>query len=56
MCGEDGAQREVYKLKEEPGKGDRTKKREKRRLRNREKRERRQEEGRVVLFTKEKHS
>ena len=26
MCGEDGAQREVYKLKEEPKKGDRKKK------------------------------
>ena len=25
MCGEDGAQREVYKLKEEPEKGDRRK-------------------------------
>ena len=29
MCGEDGAQREVYKLKEEPEKGDRKKKGEK---------------------------
>ena len=31
MCGEDGAQREVYKLKEEPKKGDGKKEKKRRR-------------------------
>ena len=46
MCGEDGAQREVYKLKEEPEKGigtekekEEKKKEEKEKRREREKRE-----------------
>ena len=37
MCGEDGAQREVYKLKEEPKKGDQKKKRKGGGRRDREK-------------------
>ena len=55
MCGEDGAQREVYKLKEEPEKGDRKKKREKEERRNGEKEERRKEEGKVVYLTEVKY-
>ena len=56
MCDEDGAQREVYKLKEEHEGGDRIEKREKKKYR--QKRERRTQEGkeRVVLVTKEKRS
>ena len=53
MCGKDGAQRGVYKLKEKHEEGDRNRKRKEK---NRHKQKRRKEEGRVVLFTKEKHS
>ena len=59
MCGEDGAQREVYKLKEEHEKGGIEEKKEKeKKNKNGHKRERRKQEGRgrVVLVTKEKRS
>ena len=57
MCGEDGAQREVYKLKEEHEKGgSEGEKEEKEKARNRDKREKRKQKGRVVLVTKEKRS
>ena len=44
MCGEDGAQREVYKLKEEPKKGG--SKRKKRKRRTEKQRERREKKVR----------
>ena len=57
MCGEDGAQREVYKLKEEPeNRGSKREKEKKKTKKRRETRERRKQEGRVVLVTKEKRS
>ena len=52
MCGEDGAQREVYKLKEEPEKGG--SKREKRKKKNEETEGNKREEskrGKVIYFT-----
>ena len=52
MCGEDGAQREVYKLKEEPEKGG--SEREKRKKKNEETERNKREEskrGKVIYFT-----
>ena len=52
MCGEDGTQMVVYKLKEEHAKGDRNKKKKKRKKQNIDNR-RTKREKRTVSITKE---
>ena len=55
MCGKDGTQRGVYKLKGEHERGDRNKKRKKNKRRKQERRKGEKKKG-VVLVTREKRS
>ena len=55
MCGKDGTQRGVYKLKEEHEKKDRNRKRKKNKRRKQERRKGEKKKG-VVLVTREKRS
>ena len=54
MCGKDGTQRGVYKLKGEHERGDRNRKRKKKKRRKQERKK--GEKKRVVLVTREKRS
>ena len=55
MCGKDGTQRGIYKLKEEHEREDRNKKRKKNKRRKQERRKGEKKKG-VVLVTREKRS
>ena len=55
MCGKDGTQRGVYKLKGEHERGDRNRKRKKNKRRKQERKKGKKKKG-VVLVTREKRS